>query len=197
MRASPTALPGVWIIEAQPIQDDRGFFACTMSEDFFRGLGAPARNWVQSAASQNRSKGTLRGLHFQTGPCVEAKLVRCTSGRIFDVAVDLRPGSPTRGHWVGVELSRASLRSLLIPEGCAHGFQALEDESEVVYLISSPHAPQAARGLRWNDPALAIAWPLPNPILSERDRAWPLLSGPDDPMLDGLWATVDLPGGTP
>src|SRR5690606_499869 len=129
--------------------------------------------FVQSSTSFNSRRGTLRGLHYQAAPHEEAKLIRCTRGAVFDVAVDLRAGSPTRGRWYGIELSAANARTLYIPEGCAHGFQTIADDTELLYHMSVEYVPDAARGIRWDDPTLAIAWPIADPILSARDRALP------------------------
>ncbi|MDX1656340.1 MAG: dTDP-4-dehydrorhamnose 3,5-epimerase [Candidatus Competibacteraceae bacterium] len=171
----PTPLAGVWLIEPQPMADRRGFFARTFCAREFaqRGLNAQLS---QCSISHNRRRGVLRGLHYQAQPLPEAKLVRCSRGRIFDVAVDLRPASPTRGQWFAAELDADNRRALYIPEGCAHGFQTLVDDSEVFYQISADYRPQLSRGIRWDDPTLAIRWPLPgSAILSERDRTLPLL----------------------
>jgi dTDP-4-dehydrorhamnose 3,5-epimerase len=132
-----------------------------------------ASAFVQSSVSFNSRRGTLRGLHYQAAPHGEAKLVRCTRGALFDVAVDLRDGSPTRGKWYGVELSAMNGRTLYIPAGCGHGFQTLADDTEVLYHMSTEYRADAARGIRWDDPTLDIAWPIAEPILSERDRALP------------------------
>jgi dTDP-4-dehydrorhamnose 3,5-epimerase len=118
----------------------------------------------------------LRGLHYQRSPHEEAKLVRCVRGRVYDVVVDLRPDSPQRGRWCAVELSEANRAAVFVPRGCAHGFQALDDATELLYLIDTEYAPESAEGVRWDDPTLAIAWPLPNPILSARDQGLPFLA---------------------
>jgi dTDP-4-dehydrorhamnose 3,5-epimerase len=125
--------------------------------------------------SWNRARGTVRGLHYQAAPHEEAKLVRCTRGAIHDVAVDLRPGSPTRHRWIAVELTGDNRRMLFVPEGVAHGFQTLVDDTEVFYQISRAYHPDAQRGVRWHDPTLGIAWPVPEAIVSARDAALPLL----------------------
>ncbi len=167
-----TALDGVIEIEFERIEDDRGHFARTWSRDAFEAHGL-AGDFVQCNTSFNHQRGTLRGLHFQVDPHQEAKLIRCTRGRVFDVAVDVRADHPTRGDWCAVELSADDGRMLFIPGGFAHGFQTLDDASEVFYQMSAPYAPLAARGIRWNDPDLAIDWPLASPILSERDQTLP------------------------
>ena len=170
-----TELQGAFIIEPEPIEDDRGFFALLWSREEFslRGLN---HRVVQANISFNKKRGTLRGLHFQMEPHQEAKLVRCTAGAIYDVIADLRPGSPTFRRWVGVELTSVNRLMLYVPEGFAHGFQTLEDDTEVAYQLSEYYHPESARGVRWDDPALSIKWPLPVTVLSERDREHPLLS---------------------
>jgi dTDP-4-dehydrorhamnose 3,5-epimerase len=191
----PTVLPDVLVVEAAPVHDVRGFFARTYGADEYRERGLEFLP-VQAAISFNREAGTLRGLHFQAPPAAEAKLVRCTMGTIFDVAADVRPGSATFGRWVGVELSAANRRSLLVPAGVAHGFQTLEDETEVLYLISEPYMPSAERGVRWDDPTLAIEWPSPSArIISDRDRRLPLLGEePATPHPDRERRSLTPPG---
>lgn len=174
MRFVPQAIDGLWLLEAERKADARGYFARTFCADEFAAHGLPAA-FVQCNVSFNQERGTLRGLHWQDKPFPEGKLVRCVRGAMWDVAVDLRPGSATRGRWVGVELSAGNGAALWIPPGFAHGFQVLTDETEVFYQMTETYRPELARGLRWNDPALAIAWPLPNPVVSERDAALPLL----------------------
>jgi dTDP-4-dehydrorhamnose 3,5-epimerase len=167
-----TGLPGAWLVEPEPIADERGFFARTFDADAFAERGMRAA-FPQCSVSYNARAGTLRGLHFQAAPHAEAKLVRCTAGAIFDVIVDLREGSPTRGRWTGVELSAENRRALYVPEGFAHGFQTLADASEVLYQISAPYVPDAARGVRWDDTAFGITWPPAGArVMSERDRAY-------------------------
>ena len=163
-------LAGAFIITPEPAGDERGEFARLFCAETFAAQGLD-RRLDQISYSFNRRKGTLRGLHLQRPPHGEAKLVRVTAGAIFDVIVDVRAGSPTFGRWFGLELSAADRRQLYIPIGFAHGFQTLTDAAEVAYAISTPYAPHAQDGLRWNDPALAIAWPDPaGAILSERDQ---------------------------
>ncbi len=174
MRFQPTPLAGAYVIELEPNADERGSFARIWCRDEFLRHGLNP-DLAQCSTSFNRKRGTLRGLHFQAEPHGEAKLVRCTRGRIYDVIVDLRPDSRSFRKWFAVELWPDSNTSVYVPEGFAHGFQTLEDDSEVLYMISAPYAPDAARGVRWNDPALGIRWPLPDPILSARDREFPLL----------------------
>jgi dTDP-4-dehydrorhamnose 3,5-epimerase len=170
-----TPVAGVLVVEPERIEDERGFFARTFSAEEFADLGLDGRV-NQCSTSFNARAGTLRGLHFQMAPHGEAKLVRCTRGAIFDVAVDLRPDSPSYLRWFGSELSADDGRALFVPEGCAHGFQTLVDASEVLYQISTPHMPEAARGVRWDDPAFAIEWPPPPPAgrtMSPRDAEYP------------------------
>ncbi len=169
-----TALDGVFVIEPERVADERGHFARTWCREAFETRGLAA-DFVQCNTSFNRRRGTLRGLHFQAPPHAESKLIRCTSGRIFDVAVDVRAGSATRGKWCATELSGDNGRMVFIPAGFAHGFQTLQDASEVFYQMSAAHVPAAARGVRWDDPELDIEWPSSTPILSERDRTHPLL----------------------
>jgi len=169
---SETILPGVFLIEFQPHHDERGFFARTWCEQEFRTNGLnPAV--VQCNISSNRCRGTLRGMHLQTKPFEEAKLVRCTKGSLYDVALDLRPESLTYLQWTAAELTANNHRALYIPEGCAHGFLTLEDNTEVFYQMSMAYHPEAGRGVRWNDPAFHIAWPCEVQVISERDRTYP------------------------
>jgi dTDP-4-dehydrorhamnose 3,5-epimerase len=165
-------LSGLYVIEPQRIEDDRGFFARTFCEEEFAAHGLKP-HFVQCNISFNARKGTLRGMHFQAEPHAEAKLVRCTQGAIFDVAVDLIKDSPTYLQWKGFELSAENRRMLYLPEGYAHGFQTLADNCEVFYQMSENYHPASARGARWNDPAFAIVWPLQSPIISARDAGYP------------------------
>jgi dTDP-4-dehydrorhamnose 3,5-epimerase len=167
-----TGIAGAWVIEPDRLEDDRGFFARTWDADDFAERGLNTR-LVQCSISYNRVRGTLRGLHYQAAPYEEAKLVRCTSGALFDVALDLRADSPTYGDWFGVELSADNRTALYVPEGCAHGFLTLDDGSEIHYQISERYMPAAARGVRWNDPAFAIEWPGEVVVINERDRSYP------------------------
>jgi dTDP-4-dehydrorhamnose 3,5-epimerase len=166
-----TAIAGVCAIEPERLEDDRGFFARTWDPDEF---GEHGLNPVlaQCSISYNRARGTLRGLHYQAAPHEEAKLVRCTAGAIFDVAVDLRPDSSTFRAWFGVELSAENRLALYVPEGCGHGFLTLADDSEVLYQISQAYVPEAGRGVRWNDPAFAIRWPAEVVVMNERDASY-------------------------
>jgi dTDP-4-dehydrorhamnose 3,5-epimerase len=173
-----TGLAGALVIEPERMADSRGFFARTFCAREFAEHGL-AERFVQSSVSFNTRSATLRGMHFQIAPHREAKLVRCTAGAIWDAIVDLRAGSPTRMKWFGVELSADNRRALYIPEGFAHGFITLQPNSEVFYEMSEFFAPAAARGLRWNDPALGIVWPKQPEVIAERDASYPDL----DPKL--------------
>jgi dTDP-4-dehydrorhamnose 3,5-epimerase len=164
---------GAYLVELEPKEDDRGFFARIWCRDEFAELRLNPEV-AQVSISRNPRAGTLRGLHFQRAPHEEAKLVRCSRGAIFDVVVDLRPDSPTRGAWFGAELDEERGAALYVPEGCAHGFQTLVDDTDVLYLISYPYVPEAAAGVRWDDPVFAIGWPeTPARTISQRDRSWP------------------------
>jgi dTDP-4-dehydrorhamnose 3,5-epimerase len=169
-----TELQGAFIIEPELIEDNRGFFALLWSREEFSLQGLNERV-LQTNISFNKRRGTLRGLHFQTEPNQEAKLVRCTAGAIYDVIADLRPDSLTFRRWIGVELTSRNRLMLYVPEGFAHGFQTLTDDTEVAYQISEYYHAESASGVRWDDPALNIKWPLPVTVLSERDRHHPLL----------------------
>jgi dTDP-4-dehydrorhamnose 3,5-epimerase len=170
-----TALQGAYTLDLQRIEDERGFFARSFCAEEFAAHGLP-RQVSQSSVSFNRRRGTLRGLHFQAAPHAEEKLVRCTAGAIFDVIVDLREHSSTRYRWVGVELSAENRRALYVPKDFAHGFITLADDSEVLYSMSVPYAPGFERGVRWNDPAFGIAWPLEPEHIAPRDAAYPLIA---------------------
>ena len=175
MHFKATVIPGVHEIEVDIHSDDRGSFARVYCLDEFRaqGLELPDR---QSAISRNPMKATLRGLHFIEEDLGEAKLVRCIRGRVFDVAVDLRRSSPSFGHHVAVELSEDKANALYIPRGVAHGFITLEDSSDLLYQFSQPHRAGLEKGVRWDDPDIAVAWPLVPTSISERDRSLPRLS---------------------
>lgn len=174
MKFIPTPLAGAFVLELERREDERGFFARSFCQDEFRAHGL-STTVAQCNVSWNRRRSTLRGLHLQAAPHEEAKLVRCTNGAVWDVMVDLRPRSATRLRWHAVELSADNRRAVYIPEGFAHGFQTLADDSEVLYQMSEFYHPECARGLRWDDPALDIKWPLPDPIVSDRDRSYALL----------------------
>jgi dTDP-4-dehydrorhamnose 3,5-epimerase len=169
----PADLDGSYRIELRRIEDNRGFFARIWDEPVFAERGIPIRN-IQTNLSYNRRRGTIRGLHWQVEPYGESKLVRCTRGAVFDVAVDLRPGSPTYGGWQGVRLTAEERNLVFVPAGCAHGYQALEDDSEVSYQVSHAYVPGSEHGIRWNDPALGIDWPIKDDVIvSAKDAAWP------------------------
>jgi dTDP-4-dehydrorhamnose 3,5-epimerase len=168
-----TKLGDAFVVELERHEDERGFFARAWSREEFAEHGL-VPELSQCSLSRNSLAGTLRGMHFQVAPHEEAKLVRCTSGAIFDVIVDLRPGSPTHAEWVGVELDAGRGNALYVPKGFAHGFQTLADDTDVLYMISDPYAPDAASGVRWDDPAFGIEWPhAETRTISDRDRAWP------------------------
>lgn len=175
MKFTPTPLPGAFVVEIEPIEDNRGFFARTVCTEQFARQGLNAR-FVQQSISRNPRAGTLRGMHYQSAPNEEDKLVRVTSGAVFDVIVDLRRDSPAFGRWFGVELSAGNHRQLYIPRGVAHGFQTTLPDTEILYQMTAPFEPGADRGLRWDDPEIGIAWPMcPDRIISDKDRALPLL----------------------
>lgn len=173
MNFHETSIPGAFIIHYDKFEDERGFFAKVFSRREFErhNLGT---DFVDFNLSFSRKKGTLRGLHYQLPPHSEDKLMRCTKGGIYEVIVDMRAESSAFGRWMGVELRPGGLTMLYVPKGVANGFQTLEDDSEVFYTASRYHNPAAERGLRWNDPALGISWPVAgDPILSDKDRRWP------------------------
>ena len=174
MRFEETVLKGAWLIAPEPIWDDRGFFVRSFCVDEFGAHGLETR-YVQHSLSYSRKRHTLRGIHFQRPPHAEVKVVSCVQGAILDVIVDLRPGSPTCRQWVAFELTAQNKLQLYVPKGFGHGHQTLMDETTVAYLISEFHVPAAASGIRYDDPALAIDWPAPPSILSDRDRQWPAL----------------------
>lgn len=173
---TPTPLAGAFVVELEEVEDERGFFARAFCREEFEAHGLNPRV-AQCNVSLNRKRGTLRGMHFQAPPHEEAKLVRCTRGAVWDVVIDLRRDSVTFKRWHGIELSAQNRRGLYVPEGFAHGFLTLTDDSEMLYLMSEPYHPECARGVRWNDPAFGIAWPLAQPEMSERDRGFALFSG--------------------
>jgi dTDP-4-dehydrorhamnose 3,5-epimerase len=169
----PAPLDGAYVIDVERHGDERGFLARTFCEQEFAEHGAPMRV-VQISTIHSRRRHTLRGLHYQEAPHAEVKLVRCTRGSIFLVMVDLRPDSPTRNEWLGTELTSASERLAYVPEGFAQGYQTLEDDTEVLYQMSHHYVPEAARGVRWDDPAFGIEWPVAEErVISDRDRSWP------------------------
>ncbi len=172
MKYQETKIPGAVVIDLDPVEDERGFFARLFCGDEFSQKGLDFRP-VQANLSGSLRRGTLRGLHYQAPPHQEDKLVRVVRGAVFDVAVDLRPASPAYGHWVGLELSQENKRSFLIPKGCAHGHLTLTDDVELLYLVTAAYHPASDRGLAWNDPFCRIQWPFEPMILSEKDRGWP------------------------
>jgi dTDP-4-dehydrorhamnose 3,5-epimerase len=163
---------GSYLIDLEPHGDERGFFARTYCEKEFAQHDLATR-MVQTNMSYSAEKGTLRGIHYQKAPHEEAKLMRCTSGAIYDVMIDLRPDSPTYMEWMGVELTSEDRRMVYIPEGCAHGFLTLADHTEVSYQVSSFYTPGVERGIRFDDPAFDIDWPIDVRVVSEKDRSWP------------------------
>lgn len=172
MKFVETKLKGSFIIDPERLEDDRGFFARSWCDREAKQYGLEPE-WRQCNISYNKARGTMRGMHFQAPPFEEAKLVRCTMGAICDVIIDLRPGSLTFKEWISVELSSANLRMLYIPEGFAHGFLTLQDQSEVFYQMSEFYVPELARGVRWNDPAFGIEWPIDVSVITEKDRTFP------------------------
>lgn len=171
MLIETTPLAGVLVTSLQKVEDERGFFARTYCQQEFSDAGAPF-HLVQTNVSGNRFKGTLRGLHYQADPKPDKKLVTCTRGAIFDVAVDLRKDSATYCRWFGIELTADNRKGLYIPPGCAHGFITLVDDTDVNYLMGETYVAELSRGARWNDPAFAIDWPLEPVTMNERDRAY-------------------------
>ncbi|NOR47281.1 MAG: dTDP-4-dehydrorhamnose 3,5-epimerase [Methanosarcinaceae archaeon] len=169
MRFTETRLKGAFIIELERLEDERGFFARTFCQKEFEAHGLNPR-LVQCNISYNKHKGTLRGMHYQAAPMAEAKLVSCTRGAIYDVIIDLRPESPTYCQWIADELNTENRMMIYIPEGFAHGFQTLEDDTEVFYHMSEFFSPEHARGVRWDDPMFGIEWPLDTKIISEKDK---------------------------
>ena len=180
MLLTPTTIDGVVVVTPERHSDERGFFARTFCAREFEEAGLRP-HVAQANVSYNNHAGTLRGLHFQRPPAAEAKLVRCTRGRVYDVAVDLRPASPSFLRHVGVVLDAEEHNALYVPEGCAHGYLTLEDGCEVTYQVSEFYSPGVEGGLRWNDPALAIAWPAAVRVISEKDANWPDLASASVP----------------
>ncbi|MGH8907177.1 MAG: dTDP-4-dehydrorhamnose 3,5-epimerase [Egibacteraceae bacterium] len=173
MRFTATAVQGVAVVEIDRISDDRGFFARAWCRDEFARHGLNA-DWVQANVGRSTRAGTLRGMHYQRDPHAEVKLVRCTSGAVYDVALDLRPSSPSHRQWVGVTLRADEHTMLYIPEGCAHGYQTLTDDAEIVYFTSCAYVREAATGARYDDPAFGIQWPVAVDVISEQDAGWDL-----------------------
>lgn len=175
MKLTEASLPGIWIVEPDVFGDHRGWFMETYNEQKFKTYGLSLK-FVQDNQSFSKAKGTIRGLHYQLNPKAQNKLIRCTMGSIFDVAVDIRKGSPTFGQWFGLELSADNKKQLLIPKGFAHGFMTLVENVEVQYKVDEFYAPDCDRGVLWNDPSIAIEWPSNiSPILSAKDKIAPLL----------------------
>ena len=172
MQFTETQLPGVFVIELDRHEDERGWFARTWCREEFARHGLPVE-LAQSSISHNAQRGTLRGMHFQMAPHAEAKLIRCVAGAVHDVALDLRPDSPTFKQSFAAELSAENGHALFLPEGIAHGFQTLVDNSALHYQMTASYVAEAATGVRWNDPAFDLEWPVAEPLLNERDQAWP------------------------
>ena len=173
MRFTETGLGGAWVIDPDPHEDERGRFMRAWCALEFAEHGIEFRP-LQANMGFSIHRGTIRGMHFQEAPALEAKLVRCTRGVIFDVVLDVRPGSLSYGNWYGVELSAENGRMLFVPEHCAHGYQTLRESSEIYYMASEVYSPSSARGVRFDDPAFNIRWPLPVAMVSEQDCNWPL-----------------------
>ncbi len=171
MKFSETKLLGAYIIEIEKIEDERGFFARIFDKEEFSKYDLNT-DMVQFSISQNLKKGTIRGMHYQTKPYEESKLVRCLKGKIFDIIIDLRPNSKTYKKWFSLELSANNYKMLYIPKGFAHGFQTLEDNSEVFYQISQFYHPEYSKGIKWNDKEFGIKWPLKNSSISEKDLSY-------------------------
>jgi len=188
MKFTPLALAGAHLIDLEKRGDDRGFFARFFCEKEFAQHGLITR-FVQINNSLTSNKGTLRGMHYQLPPSAEVKVVRCLRGALYDVILDLRPHSATFGQWFGETLSAENRRMMYVPEGFAHGFLTLEPDTEALYLVSAPYAPEAERGIRYNDPKFAIQWPIPPAELSDKDKAWPDY----DPVYHGAEALKKAP----
>lgn len=173
MKFFETPLKGAFVIDIELRRDVRGFFARAWCTKEFSDHGLNSK-FVQANLAGSVRRGTTRGLHYQVAPCEEAKLVRCTKGAIFDVIVDVRPGSPTEGDWYGAELTADSRRMVFVPEGFAHGYQTLTDDTEVFYQVSQEYSPEQERGIRWDDAGIGVAWPIVDGVVvSDKDRNWP------------------------
>lgn len=172
-----TKIKGLYVIEPELKEDERGYFARTFCKEEFAKMGCDFEI-AQTNRSMTFKKGMIRGMHFQKEPKAEDKIIQCLKGKIFDVAIDLRPKSPTYGQWMAKELSEENKKMFLIPKGFAHGFQTLTDNCETQYYMSEFYSPEYAAGVRWNDPAFNVTWPIENPELSERDKNWPLINIP-------------------
>ncbi|WP_170789912.1 dTDP-4-dehydrorhamnose 3,5-epimerase [Ruegeria lacuscaerulensis] len=171
MLFTPTPLEGAYLIELEKRGDDRGFFARMFCEDEFKAHGLVGK-FMQINNSLTMSKGTVRGMHYQLPPHAEVKLMRCVKGAIFDVIVDLRDGSKTFGQWFGAELTAENRKMMYVPKGFAHGFMSLTDDTEIIYPVSAAYAPESERGLRWDDPAIGINWPMAAQEVSQKDQTW-------------------------
>ncbi len=173
MTFTETRLPGVWLVDGEVFHDNRGLFALAWAPEPFAARGLET-GIAQASLAVNRRRGTIRGLHYQSAPFEEVKFIRAIRGVVYDVAVDVRPDSPTYRRWLGVELSAENRRMLYVPRGFAHGYQTLSDDAEVLYFVSAPYSPAHQQGIRWNDPAIGIDWPLgPPTVISDRDRQFP------------------------
>jgi dTDP-4-dehydrorhamnose 3,5-epimerase len=178
MNFKKTPITGAYVVDIEPKGDERGFFARGFCQQEFEALGLNSKI-VQANIGVSRQRGTLRGLHYQVSPYAETKLIRCTAGAVFDVIVDLRPASSSYRKWLGVELAADTRRMLYVPEGCAHGYLTLVDNTEIFYLVSQFYSAESERGLRWNDPVFGIEWPITQDlVISEKDRRWPNWSEP-------------------
>ena len=166
-------ISGAYLIDLEKKEDERGFFARAFCSDLFREHRLIDR-FVQCNVSYSHKAGTLRGMHYQLAPHAEVKLIRCTAGAIYDVMIDLRPQSPTYKEWIGIQIDAIHHQMLYVPEGFAHGFETLVDHTEIFYQVSAPFSPLAERGIRWNDPAFGIEWPLPVAVISTKDSEHPL-----------------------
>lgn len=178
MKITETKLPGVLIIDPTIFEDNRGFFMESYNYNKFANNGIDYQ-FVQDNHSFSVAKGVLRGLHYQTNPMAQTKLVRCIQGEIFDVAVDIRKASPTYGQWISVTLSAANRKQLLVPKGFAHGFCTMTENVEVLYKVDEYYSPDNDKGIRWNDPDINVEWPTNNPILSDKDQKQPFLAQAD------------------
>ena len=177
MKFSETKIAGTWVVEPDVFADDRGSFARAWVPEEFEARGLDT-GIAQCSMASNHRRGTIRGLHYQVAPLEEVKLVRVVRGAIFDVAVDLRPGSPTFRQWVGAELTSDNRHAFYLPRGFAHGYQTLSDDTEVLYFVSAAYTPALQRGVRWNDPAFGIVWPLGAPtVIHDRDAGYPDFTG--------------------
>ena len=182
MEIIPTRFPGLWVIQPKVFEDHRGFFVETYNQRDFISHGI-YYDFVQDNHARSEQVGVLRGLHFQTPPAAQAKLVRVTRGSVYDVVVDIRKGSPTYGQWYGEELSGKNFRQMLIPKGFAHGYVTLEPKTEFQYKVDGFYAPEHDGGLRWDDPDIGIPWPVDEPILSDKDKRLPLMKDFDSPFV--------------